>query len=118
MANKIQELQFELMKLASFNEFDGDMVVESLKSHEELWRGVIMDRAGFNSPDAKDYSEAIDLIKLRDIEDEYWNIDTIYIKPVEGKEKELEELAKSWGADEVDWIEKTDAGKVLRVWFD
>ena len=115
--NKVQELQFELMKLASFNEFDGDMVVEDLKAHSDLWKGVIMDREGYvEKPHC--VSLTLDFIKLRDIEDDYWNIDTIFIKPVEGKEKQLEAIAKKWGADEVDWIEKTDAGKVLRVWFD
>lgn len=121
----IQELQFQLMRQASFNSFDGEKVVKSLLKHKDLWRGVIMDRAGYAGIDYSPYSACIDLIKLRDIEDNLWNVDTVYILPKEGKEKELEKLAKTWGADEVDY-EDGDLGtsgagvnnKVLRVWWD
>jgi hypothetical protein len=118
--NRVQELQFQLMESASFNGFDGPNVVTSLRNHSDLWRGAVMDRLD-------------SLIKLRDISDGYWNIDTLYILPVDGRENELMALAKKWGADEVDWIGGEQACMllgsysrgmdrkkkiILRVWWD
>ena len=117
--NRIQELQLELMSLASFNDFEGPRVVEDLKEHQDLWRGAVLDRDG--------------LIKLRDIERGYWNVDTLYLLPALGKEYELEGIANLWGADEVDWIggdtacyllgsyspeKRSQAKQILRVWWD
>jgi len=127
--NEIQELQFRLMRKASFNLFDGDKVVDSLIEHKDLWKGVVMARAGYNAPEARDFSEAIDLICLRDIESNIWNVDTVYILPEPGKEKELYKLAKTWDADEVNWLSSKVSQrflgvggdenlKILRVWWD
>ena len=96
-----QELQFELMKIASFNEFDGNQVVKNLQAHPELWKGAVMD--GTN-------------VKLRDISDNYWNVDTLLITSKPGKEDELEALAKTWGADEVDWMSATESAQELGSW--
>ncbi len=68
--NKIQKLQFKLIRNSSFNSLDGNQVVDDLLNNRELWDGVIIDRPG---------SGCIDLIKLRDIEDNLWNTDTIYV---------------------------------------
>lgn len=122
--NKVQELQLELMKLASFNDFDGEHVVKSLEENRHLWQAVIMDR--------ESYSKEIDLIKLRDLPNGYWNVDVVYILPVKGKEDELHLLADKWGADEVEWIgsqvaqslmgygnrDEVNDKKLLRVWWD
>lgn len=88
--NAVQELQFRLMELASFNSFDGPTVVKDLTEHPELWRGAVMhdDR----------------LMSLRDIPEGYWHCSTLHILPVAGREDELEALTKNWAADEVDWI--------------
>jgi hypothetical protein len=128
---KAQELQFELMKQASFNEFDGERVVADLLAHQDLWKGSLMDRTAYPKTGEK-YEMCIDLIKLRDLPD-YWNVDTLFITPVKGKEDELEALAKNWGADEVDyyggelvagWLgswspeTRTNLKQVLRIWWD
>lgn len=115
--SKVQELNFELMKLASFNEFDGEAVVKSLTEHSDLWSGAVMGRFG--------YSE---LIQLRDIPNNSWNVDTLMILSSGEDDQKLEELAKTWGADEVDWlsVEQTEQQlgsypakhKVLRIWWD
>jgi hypothetical protein len=96
-----QELQFELMKQASFNSFTGEQVVKDLLDHKDLWKGAVMDSR--------------DLIKLRDI-DRYWSVDTLYITPKPGKEIELEELAKTWQADEVDYLGAEESCKKLGFW--
>jgi hypothetical protein len=118
--NEIQELQFSIMEKSSFNGFDGEAVVKKLKKHQDLWRGVVFIRLG-------------SLICLRDIEDDQWNNDTLYITPVKGKEDELFKLCKKLGADEVDWIgtgaacellgsysqeSRSNPKQIVRVWFD
>lgn len=112
--NKVQELQFELMKLASFNSYDGEEVVADLIEHKDLWHGCVLDRD--------------DLIKLRDISDDYWNVDTLYILTTGKNDEKLQQLAEKWNADEVDYLSDKEAssqlgtshpkGKVLRVWWD
>lgn len=142
----IQQIQFKLMKAASFNDFNGARVVDDLKRQSNLWKGAVMDRSfgTFVSPDElKDrpgsafggqfYVGGIDLIKLRDIHEDAWNVDTLFITPVAGKEDALERLAKTWQADEVDWIGGEEADKmlghyspetrnnpkqILRIWWD
>jgi hypothetical protein len=115
--NDIQQLQFELMKRASFNEFDGDRVVRSLEENRDLWDGVIM---------CRQYAEGI---SLRDIGDDYWSVDTVYILLRNGASDEaLKKLAKTWEADEVDYLDEKEATsflgtntsdtRVLRVWWD
>lgn len=143
MATRItspQDLQFTLMRLATFNEFDGNTVADSLADHHDLWEGWILDRAAYGAdydrrkrekeraeqlelgkePEEKLAVEPIDLIRLRDIGAGYWNVDTLLILPVKGKEKDLELLAhKEWYADEIDWVDGQDCGRpVLRVWWD
>lgn len=95
----VQELQFELMKIATFNSFDGEYVVQQLQDNPELWEGVVMDRP--------------DMIKLRDIKDNYWNVDTLYIIPKKGKETDLMTLASQWHADDVEWVGGEEACSML-----
>lgn len=112
--SKIQQIQFDLMRLSSFNNFDGNQVVDDLIKHRNLWRGVILDRD--------------DLIKLRDIEDDYWNVDTLYILTSGENDVKLQELAEDWGADETEYLTQQEAqhklgtshprGRVLSIWWD
>jgi hypothetical protein len=128
------------MRLATFNEFNGDAIADSLIAHDDLWEGWILDRAAYGAeyhrqrigqeaqkqielgqkPEEKLHVEPIDFIRLRDIGAGYWNVDTLFILPIEGKEKDLELLAhKEWYADEVDWVDGQDCRRpVLRVWWD
>lgn len=98
--NNIQQLLIGLMREASFNSFDGDFVADSLIEHRDLWRGFLIDHD--------------DLIKLRDLPDECWNVDTLWILPALGKEDAIEQLARDqWHADEVDWIGGEEACGLL-----
>ena len=111
----IQDIQLDLIELASFNQFDGEQVKQDLIANRDLWKGAIIGRFD-DSP----------LIPLRDIADNIWNVDTLMILPHEGKEKELLELAAEWRPDELDLQEgdevKTLYGngedKVVRAWWD
>lgn len=112
--NNIQLLQLELIKLSSFNNFDGTQVAKDLVDNKELWQGVIMDRDG--------------LIKLRDIGNDYWNVDTLYVLSTGKDDVKLEELAESWLADEYGFLKPEEAssrlgtshstGKIMWVWWD
>jgi hypothetical protein len=116
---KVQKLQFELMEIASFNEFVGEIVVKDLVAHEELWRSVLM-----NSHVSSEFP-------LRDMPEGYWSVSTLFIYASNKDNGRLWELANLWGADEVDWIVGSEAGdmlgasgpqtkdmKILRVWWD
>lgn len=132
MEKNIQDIQFELMEHASFNNFDGRQVVASLKKNPDLWKGVVMDRADYCTESHDGFAgPIINLIKLRDIGENYWNVDTLFVLPKGGKEDELEKLANAeWGADEVGWVGGKEAAgmlgasslkndkQILRVWFD
>lgn len=138
---EVQRLHLRLMELASFNQFDGKKVVKDLLVNKELWQACIMDREGYsdaNKVNTLKSSLSLDLIKLRDMgdftsktfKDQIWNVDTIFIfaSADPAKQKKLYEVAKSWGADEVDWIKYPELGylmggatkkdRVLRVWWD
>lgn len=107
--NKIQRLQLELIRNASFNNFDGEQVVKDLVENKELWEGVVMWREAF--------SRAIDLICLRDISQDVWNVDTLFIL-VESKRKlnKLLQIVATWNADEVDVIKGEEAQDLLGFW--
>lgn len=121
---RMQQLELERIRASSFNGFDGDVVVDSLVKHRDLWRGVVLDREGGD--------DGICLIKLRDIHRDCWNVDTLFIlcedDASDATRAELTALAHSWGADEIDWMDNDRANSVLgrggfnsnllRVWWD
>ena len=114
MANVTQKLQFALMKKASFNNFNGDRIVDDLINNEELWIAAIMDRS--------------DLIKLRDLEDDMWNVDTLYILFPDDQKINLYSIVNEWNYDSIEILEKKDAarhlgtshpqGKIMKIWWD
>lgn len=137
MINNTQEAQFKMWLRINPDSFDPEPIIESLREYEELWRGAIMDRSGhvflerIKRPVIEhDLVSSIDLIKLRDIGDDHWNVDTMFILASGVDDVKLELLATTWGADEVSWLDwETDIGfdigsrptskfKVLRVWWD
>ena len=107
--NETQKLVLELIKRASFNNFNGRAVVDDLIKNKHLWRAVVMDREGY---------DCIDLIKLRDLPDDFWNVDTLFILPEKGKEDDLLLLSTNWKADEVKWIGGKKACDMLGIWTD
>lgn len=119
-----QEIQFSIMRNASFNKFDGDKVVELLKNKPDLWEGVVM-TSGVTCYKGNLWS---DLIHLRDIDQGFTNIDTVFIKAKRGQEAKLENFVKNnFKADEIRWLGKEEKSKrmgglvennVLRVWWD
>ena len=128
----VQAIQLELIKRATFNSFDGEMVVRDLLNHRDLWEACLMTRditAAINHhlPPTIAY-DSIDLIPLRDMGEGHWNVDTLYIIINNEKEREMKDLAKGWEADDSFLLPKkmveTRLGcssfnkKVLCVWWD
>jgi len=93
-----QELQFEPMKKASFNDFQAEQVIKDLKANAHLWDAVLMDQPG--------------LMKLRDLPEDIWNVSTLYI--LTGiQSDQLYQLALSWNPSSIRWIEGKEATKKL-----
>jgi hypothetical protein len=115
--NEAQELQYQRMKLGSFNNFDGEFVGQSLRMHEGLWTAFVFGRWQY-----------CDLIELRDMRSGYINGDTLYILTKKKKLSDLLLLITRWSADEVNCytkdkeyrlgggFEKDDV--LVRVWWD
>jgi hypothetical protein len=93
----VQEIQLELIRRTQFNAFDGERVVAALMAHRELWEAVLMDRFCFSNPGGL---PSAGLIKLRDLADNYWNVDTLYVLcPDAASARQLGEMAETegWG---------------------
>ncbi len=75
----VQDIQLELIRRTTFNTFDGERVCELLARHRGLWRAVLLDRPGL--PNYAEPTRLLmgGLIKLRDLEDNVWNADTLFV---------------------------------------
>ncbi|MEK7327686.1 MAG: hypothetical protein AAB217_20770, partial [Chloroflexota bacterium] len=61
-----QEIQLELIRRTEHNAFDGEQVFEDLLAHRDWWEAVLLDRKH-------------DSVKLRDLPDNLWNTDTLFV---------------------------------------
>jgi hypothetical protein len=72
-----------------------------------------------------------DLIKLRDLPDGRWNVDTLYILTREEHQFALAQLVRTWQPDLTRWLGRSEAAdemgfadddlgdrRVLAVWWD
>lgn len=108
--NTAQMLVFDLVKMASFNGFDGEHCVKYLIKNKEKWAGVM--------PEWEDYA-------LRDIDDNTFHMDTLLIKCKDEKSASefLPLLKKNLNPDEAsleedrhDYREKSK--RIIRLWWD
>jgi hypothetical protein len=108
-------MQLELISRHRHNNFDGRRISRDLLSNREWWQAVLVDR--------------MDLIKLRDLSDNLWNADTLYILATNTRNAwRLAELAEEWEADTVEVFEQTatnrelggsiEAQRLVMVWWD
>lgn len=97
-----QELQLELIRRTKFNEFDGERVFASLMKHRTLWTATLLDRPGVSAPYGSSLLLFGGLIKLRDLSQNIWNADTLYIlTPSPESARELTRIVESedWRGD-------------------
>jgi hypothetical protein len=113
---KTQAIQFDLLKRSSFNNLDGSRVVRDLLKNRRLWCGALIDRLGSDA-----------LIKLRDLDENVWNVDTLYVLSSGANDRLLTRLARRWRADAISWVSggaasrllgDSRAARVLEVWWD
>jgi hypothetical protein len=78
-AATVQEIQLELLRRTSFNALDGEIVAASLLRHRELWLAVLLDRPGVADYGKPSRLLLSGLIKLRDLPDDLWNADTLFV---------------------------------------
>jgi hypothetical protein len=126
-----QEIQLELIRRTGFNAFDGEKVYASLLAHRELWLAVLLDRPGVANYAEPGLLLMSGLIKLRDLPDNIWNADTLYI--LTKTHEQARQMAKiseeeGWGEDiyvfedqkEIDAALGTGRQNngLLRIWWD
>ena len=75
----VQEIQLELIRRTRFNAMDGPRIVEGLLRHRHLWEAVIFDKLGLPDYTRPSRLLMLGLIKLRDLSENYWNVDTLYV---------------------------------------
>lgn len=127
----VQEIQLELLRRTQFNAMDGERIAASLLRHRDLWIAALLDRPGL--PDFTNPRRLLmsGLIKLRDLSENFWNVDILYVLTRSAKEAHaLLRIAEDeeWGGmphviedrEEVDRALGGGDGEeaVLRVWWD
>lgn len=90
--NKPQQIQFERIREGSFNNFDGDLIADSLEKNKDLWDGFVFGRFDYGI-----------LIELRDIGAGFLNADTIMLLTTKDRlDKFLALIVKDeWQVNEV-----------------
>lgn len=107
-AATVQEIQLELLRRTLFNALDGQRVHDSLLRHRRLWRAVLLDRPGVANYAKPRTLLMGGLIKLRDLPDNIWNADTLYV--LTATPDHARELARI--------IEDEDWGGMVQVYGD
>jgi hypothetical protein len=119
----VQEIHLELIRRSQHDFFDGEDVLEDLLNKQDLWQAVLFDAPGLISR-ANSH-----LIKLRDMNADIYNVDTLYILAAdEAAACRLAEFGETWSAD---WVEVYDEettggalgtshepGRLVAMWWD
>ncbi len=100
----VQEIQLELLRRTSFNALDGPRIVESLMRHRDLWMAALLDRQGLPNYAEPTRLLMSGLIKLRDLDGNFWNADTLFILTRKREQaRQMAEIARTedWGGEVV-----------------
>jgi hypothetical protein len=95
----VQEIQLELIRRTRFNAFDGERIYASLIKHRAYWQAVLLDRPGVPNYQKPGHLLISGLIKLRDLNDNFWNADQLFI--LTAKREQALQLARL--IEEEDW---------------
>ncbi|MCB0064684.1 MAG: hypothetical protein KDE19_21320 [Caldilineaceae bacterium] len=91
----VQEIQLELIRRTLPGWVDGERIVTDLLTHRDLWEAAMLDRFCFSNPGKLPRTG---LIKLRDLPENFWNADTLYVlTPTVEHARALLPLAEEWG---------------------
>src|SRR5437879_13585540 len=89
----VQEIQLELIRRTKFNAFDGERIYASLIKHRAYWQAVLLDRPGLANYERPRHLLMMGLIKLRDLDDNIWNADQLFI--LNAKREQAVQLART-----------------------
>lgn len=115
----VQDIQLELIRRTQYNAFDGEQVARDLLEHREWWEAALLIR-----------TEPLLLITLRDLPENIWNADTLFILARdEASARRLEQIgndewaADVWVFDEDETESKLGTGgldtqRLVRMWWD
>jgi hypothetical protein len=93
----VQEIQLELLRRTEIEALNGQKIHDSLLKHRALWTAVMLDRFVLDNGRKL---PSLGLMKLRNLPDDYWNADTLYIlTPDIASARRLAEIAEEehWG---------------------
>ena len=108
-AASVQELHLELLRRSQHNNFDGEQVCADLLAHRGDWQAVVFDTNALTGGGGLS-----GLIKLRDLADDYYKVDTLYILAIdEAAAQRLAALAEPWLADDVQLYNQRDTNHHL-----
>jgi hypothetical protein len=106
----VKEIQLELLRRTTYNALDGERVADSLLRHRDLWLAFLLDRQGLPNYAEPTRLLMMDLIKLRDLPDNSWNADTLFVlTPTHTQAHELARIA-----EEEDWAGEVYVCKIKR----
>ena len=98
----VQDIQLELLRRTTFNALNGEVVHASLLKHRHLWLAALLDRPGVPNYMEPGFLLTAGLIKLRDLPDNFWNSDTLFILTrTRAQAREFAEIiqAEDWGGE-------------------
>jgi hypothetical protein len=97
----VQDIQLELLRRTRFNALDGERVYASLLRHRHLWCAALLDRPGVPNYAQPSLLLMAGLIQLRDLPDNLWNADTLFLlTPTCREAEQLAQLAEEdWGGE-------------------
>jgi hypothetical protein len=95
----VQEIQLELIRRTRFNAFDGERIHTGLMKYRTYWRAVLLDRPGIANYQKPRHLLMTGLIKLRDLDDNIWNADQLFI--LTANREQAVQLARI--VEEEDW---------------
>ena len=125
-----QDIQLELLRRSCWNALDGERVYASLMEHRALWLAALLDRPGVANYARPGLLLMCGMIKLRDLPDNFWNADTLYIlteTPAQALELARIVEEEDWGGEVVVYKDQEDIGRalgtseeygLLSVWWD
>lgn len=107
----VQQIQLELIRRHQYNNFEGEKVFADLMAHRDWWEAVLMDTYGLASVRGL---PGAGLIKLRDLADNFWNVDTLYILARDERcAHRLAALGEKWLADSAIVLSEEDTYRAL-----